>query len=89
MAVACSALKASYRQLLAGERDGVRFVYLRGDADLIARRLASRDGHFMPPELLANQLETLEEPEDATWVIDVSDTPEAIGARIREKLADL
>src|SRR5262249_62084143 len=60
--VACSALKRSYRDILVGERADVRIVYLKGGRDLIARRLAARDGHFMPPSLLDSQFAALEEP---------------------------
>ena len=60
--IACSALKRAYRDILIGDRPDVRLVYLKGDRDLIARRLATRDGHFMPPSLLESQFATLEEP---------------------------
>ena len=50
--VACSALKRAYRDILVGERRDVRIVYLKGDRDLIARRIAARDDHFMPAALL-------------------------------------
>jgi len=60
--VACSALRRVYRERLAGGRDDVRFVYLRGDYDVIASRLSGRSGHYMPLSLLASQFRTLEEP---------------------------
>jgi gluconokinase len=47
---------------LVGERRDVRIVYLKGDRDLIARRIAARDDHFMPPSLLDSQFAALEEP---------------------------
>lgn len=62
--LACSALKASYRQILQASGE-VRFVYLRGSFDLIAKRLASRKGHFINPDLLKSQFDTLEEPKNA------------------------
>ena len=62
LAVACSALKHSYRDVLAHGRDDVRIVYLRGTQELIAGRLTERKGHFMPPGLLASQFKTLEPP---------------------------
>ena len=40
----------------------MRLIYLQGEHDLLARRLAERQGHFMPASLLASQLDTLEEP---------------------------
>lgn len=60
--VACSALKRRYREVLTGGRPDVRLVYLRGDRELIARRLRARQGHFMPASLLDSQLAALEEP---------------------------
>ena len=92
--VACSALKRSYRDTLTCGLEDVRLVYLRGTPELIAARLERRDGHFMPPELLASQLQTLEEPTaDArgagtTWIVDVGGRPEAIVAEIRAWIAE-
>lgn len=60
--VTCSALKRRYRDTVIGGRPDVRLVYLRGDRNLIAGRLAARHGHFMPPELLSSQFAALEEP---------------------------
>jgi ribose 5-phosphate isomerase A len=60
--ITCSALKKAYRQVVIGDRSEVRLVYLRGGHDLIARHLAGREGHFMPPSLLQSQIDTLEEP---------------------------
>lgn len=84
--VACSALKDDYRDFL--ERDDpacVHFVYLRGSEDLIRRRLAEREGHFMDPALLRSQFEALEPPEGAIQV-DIAPAPEAIAVEIRRKL---
>jgi gluconokinase len=60
--VACSALKRAYRDILIGERRDVRLVFLKGDSELIARRIAARDDHFMPASLLESQFAALEEP---------------------------
>src|SRR5438046_10311470 len=83
LAVACSALKRSYRDLLrsAGAAD-VRFVYLAGNRALLAERMAKRRGHFMPPALLESQLATLEapSPDEQAWVCDIREAPEAIVA---------
>ncbi len=82
--LACSALKRSYRQeLQTGPQ--VRFVYLRGSADLIAERLRSRHGHFANEQILASQLADLEEPEAAA-TFDIAATPQQIVAEIRQKL---
>src|SRR5262245_64622062 len=73
--VACSALKRAYRDILVGERADVRIVYLKGERDLIARRLAARNGHFMPAALLDSQFATLEEPRPDEHPIVVSIAP--------------
>jgi gluconokinase len=79
--LACSALKQSYRDVLAQGRPGVRFVHLEGDKALIRRRLDARRGHYMPAALLDSQFAALEPPADAVTV-DVAGTPEAIAATI-------
>jgi gluconokinase len=73
--VACSALKRAYRDILAGGRPDVGIVFLKGDRDLIARRLAARDGHFMPPALLDSQFAALEEPQADEHPVVVSIVP--------------
>jgi gluconokinase len=60
--VACSALKRRYRDILIAGQTDVRLVYLKGEEGLIARRLATRHEHFMPPQLLHSQFCALEEP---------------------------
>ena len=60
--IACSALKRAYRDILVHGRRDVRIVFLNGNQDLIAGRLAARKGHFMPPGLLDSQFRTLEPP---------------------------
>ena len=67
---ACSALKSEYRRILdpMGE---CKLVYLQGSRELLAERLAGRQGHFFNPDLLQSQLDTLEEPQDAT-IIDIA-----------------
>ena len=75
--IGCSALKARYREQLAAGVEGMRFVYLQGSQDLIARRMAARRGHFMPPGLLDSQFAALEEPTDAI-VVSIEQAPEAI-----------
>jgi len=60
--VACSALKRRYRERLAGGHDDVTFVFLKGDYETVAARLAGRSGHYMPLSLLQSQFDALEEP---------------------------
>jgi gluconokinase len=72
----CSALKRIYRdRLRAAAQAPIRFVCLTGAPDLLARRMAERCGHYMPPSLLISQLAILEAPasdEDAV-VVDISE----------------
>ena len=75
--LACSALKAKYRDTLAaGMPEGtVHFVLLEGSPDLIAQRLAGRKHEYMNPNLLASQLKTLEPPSEAEAYRIVNDRP--------------
>ena len=84
--LACSALKHAYQEYLEQHDPAqVHFVYLHGSEDLIRQRVAARTGHFMNPNLLHSQFETLEPPEDAIRV-EVTSTPEVIVEEIRQKL---
>jgi gluconokinase len=59
-------------------------VFLKGQQELVAQRLAARKGHFMPPSLLESQFTTLEEPlpdEDA-WVCDIGQSPQDLIAAL-------
>lgn len=78
--LACSALKASYRERLSiGLGGSVTFVYLSGSKELIRSRIQRRSGHFMPAELLDSQFETLEEPSpDQAFKIDIGPDPDRI-----------
>jgi gluconokinase len=59
-------------------------VFLKGERALIAERLATRSGHFMPPSLLDSQLDTLEEPspDEKAWVCDIRKSPQDIVAAL-------
>jgi gluconokinase len=84
--LACSALKHAYQEYLQHEEpERIRYVYLRGSEELIARRMAARKGHFMNPALLHSQFQTLEPPEHAIEV-EIAPPPEEIAADIRRKL---
>jgi len=86
--VACSALKRAYRDILVGERRDVRLVFLQGDRELIARRIAARADHFMPPGLLDSQFETLEPPtaDERPIVVSIVPHPREIVEIIVRKL---
>jgi gluconokinase len=80
--LACSALKERYRRQLLAGNPGVQLVYLKGSYDLILSRLQARVGHFMKPDMLRSQFETLEEPTQALTV-DVAPSVDEIVATIR------
>jgi len=61
--IACSALKAAYRDhIRAGAGGPVQFVYLSGSFDEAAARLAARKHPFMNPNLLQSQFDDLATP---------------------------
>jgi gluconokinase len=72
--VGCSALKRAYRdRIRAGAGDAVTFVHLAGDRALIAARMGSRTGHYMPPSLLDSQFAALEPPgPDEAITLDIA-----------------
>ena len=87
--IACSALKRAYRDVLIGERTDVRLVYLKGDRDLIARRISLREGHhFMPASLVDSQLAALQEPgeDEHAIVISIDASPHDIVEAVVAKL---
>jgi gluconokinase len=86
--VACSALKRAYRDILIGERKDVGLVFLQGDRDLIAQRIAARADHFMPPGLLDSQFQALEppRPDEQPIVVSIAPRPREIVETIVQKL---
>ncbi|THV14843.1 gluconokinase [Nocardioides caeni] len=71
--VSCSALKRWYRDKLRSHAPSATLLHLDGSHEVIARRQASRPGHFMPPSLLASQFDTLEplEADESGLTVDV------------------
>lgn len=86
--VTCSALKRRYRTVIIGNRPDVRLIYLKGDMELIARRIATRHEHFMPASLLQSQFDALEEPgpDENPVVVSVEPRPREIVAQILDAL---
>ncbi|KAI9357086.1 shikimate kinase [Pilaira anomala] len=80
--VTCSSLKKVYRDILREvpeEMGKVIFVYLKGEQELLLKRIQGRQGHFMPPTMLQSQLDILEEPkeeEEAVIIADIVPTPD-------------
>ena len=86
--VGCSALKRAYRDRIRTAAGGpVTFVHLAGSQEVIAARMALRQGHYMPLSLLDSQFAALEPP-TAEEAITVSiDQPlEALVADILRQL---
>jgi gluconokinase len=88
--IASSALKRAYRDIMIGDRPDVALVYLKGSKDLIARRMAARKGHFMPPTLLDSQFATLEEPGEGERpiVVSIERPPDEIVDEVVRKLRE-
>src|SRR2546428_769469 len=86
--ITCSALKRAYRDQLRSGRPQVGLVYLRGDRELIAARLAARHGHFFHAEMLDSQFAALEEPtpDEHVIVVPIGGTPQEIVADILTRL---
>ncbi len=84
--VTCSALKKTYRDVIAVDPERVKFVHLHGSRELLWERIGGRKGHFMKPAMLDSQLATLEIPEDALEV-DITPPPEVIVTTIRNALS--
>ncbi len=65
LVIGCSALKQRYRDILSPPGVHLEFIHLKGTYELLYQRALKRaeiTDHFMDPELLKSQFETLEEP---------------------------
>jgi len=84
--ITCSALKEKYRvRLEAGLSVSPEWIFLKGDFELILKRMNQREGHYMPAALLQSQFDALEIPVDA-FEIDIALPPEKILETILLKL---
>ena len=88
--VTCSALKQPYRTIIIGDRPGMTLVYLKGSYDLIHRRLAARQEHFMPVGLLDSQFAALQAPtpDERPITVDIGAKPFEIVAEIVRQLEE-
>jgi gluconokinase len=86
--VTCSALKRRYRAVIVDNRPDVRLIYLKGDKELIGRRIATRHEHFMPASLLQSQFDALEAPgaDENPIVVSIAPRPREIVADILDAL---
>ena len=78
--MSCSALKRRYRDQLRRHCHDTEFLHLAGTPEVIAKRQASRPGHFMPSSLLKSQFDTLEplQPDELGTAIDVDQAIDSI-----------
>jgi gluconokinase len=90
MIVGCSALRRAYRdRIRAGAGGPVGFVHLSGRREVIAARMAARQGHYMPLSLLDSQFATLEPPgPDEALTVDIDQPLAGIVAAIRAGMGD-
>lgn len=85
--LACSALKKSYRDHLRGGYKDICFIHLDGRFDLIWRRMKARQDHYMKPEMLQSQFDTLEMPnEQEALIINIDEPPESIVQEILKQI---
>ena len=82
LVMTCSALKRRYRDVLRGGDPDARFIFLDGPRALVAERLASRTGHYMPASLLDSQFAALEKPgpDENALYCDICDSADDIVA---------
>lgn len=91
-ALACSGLRRAHRQRFRELGYRTLFLYLEADAEVIARRVAGREGHYMPLSLLESQFADLQAPDSEPDVVTVSAEPppeevaEAAGRHVRRFL---
>ncbi len=72
--VSCSALKEKYRIALELNLENVIWIHLVLEKNSISDRLKKREGHYMPAELLASQINTYEEPKSGIIITNDSET---------------
>jgi gluconokinase len=60
LVLSCSSLKRRYRDLLRSGDPELRFAHLHGEREILAQRMRTRPGHYMPASLLESQLRDLE-----------------------------
>ncbi len=83
----CSALKTAYRDALTPQIPSVniRFILLEVSRKVLEERLKARKNHYMSPELLQSQLDTLEITPDLTRV-NAEGPPSKIVQEILDKI---
>ena len=67
------------------------FVFITGKKEVILKRMKDRKLHFMKPEMLQSQLDTLESPEgeDGVVTVDVEESTESQVLKAKQGIAAL
>ncbi len=86
LVLACSALKATYRDRLGIDQRRVVSVFLEGAPLMVAERLAARQHAYMPATLLDSQFAALEVPVDGIR-LSIARHPDELVTDILEQLA--
>ena len=86
--LAFSGLRQRHRDRLRATGLPLKFLFLHGDAALIAARMQARRGHYMPASLLDSQFAALETPVDEADVVRI-DAAEPPAVQLRLALAAL
>ncbi len=83
----CSALKQSYRDVLTPQIPplNIRFIVLDVSRQVLEQRLRDRKNHYMSPELLQSQIDTLEITPDLMRVC-AEGSPQTIVQEILDKI---
>ena len=84
LVLSCSALKRAYRDILRQGASELHLVHLQGSYEVLAARMTTRTGHYMPLSLLVSQMDTLEVPgpQENAQVFSVTTRPELIVAAV-------
>lgn len=88
LVMACSALRRCYRDRIRESAPAVVFLHLHGSLEVLTSRIEGRSGHFMPPALLASQVETLEalDDDEAGYLLDIG---QSVDGMLQEALPAL
>lgn len=85
LVVSCSALRRSYRSILAANLQVV-FVYLEVTQDIARDRVAARH-HFFPESLVADQFSKLESPIEVDTIrVDASRSIDVVGKEVLSEI---
>lgn len=93
----CSALKRKYRDVIRvapyfNTGVSLHFIYLSADPEVLLKRVAGRQGHYMGANMVQSQLDILEPPQaDETDVIcfDVARSIEEVKADVLQKVTSV